>query len=623
MDEKASFDIEEVEHLENGCKYNISISFPMKWGFFEDVHFCVQRGNQVRGVPLKFKEKKNGRAYFETNSPVFLETWAMYKYFFSYKVGGFRRFLKEQNLFGDEAISYEEMYKMSVNFKVPEWAKGATMYHIFVDRFCHGSKEDVKELPRRTIHKDWHEDVVVGPDKDGIWNNDFFCGDIKGIISKLDYISSLGVDIIYLSPIVYSQSTHRYDTSDYEEVDPYAGTFDDLKELCDLAHKRNMKVVLDGVFNHTGNDSKYFNEYKNPIWNDGHGAINDENSPYRAFYKWYYNSSTNRMEPGYWWGFKTLPVCNGESKEWQDYIVGEGGVIDKWFSYGIDGLRLDVADELTDDFISKIRTAVHRNKEDGFIIGEVWKNPMYMGRSYVSSGKGLDSVMNYNFVGALIRYFRYGEVDTLVNKIKEIKSSYPKDVIDSCMNFTSTHDISRGINLFANDGKYFKYNGEWPWNLINEDHNFCRECNLSKEEYEKAKEIYMAYTYALAMMPGIFSVFYGDEVGIQGYGNLLNRKPFPWDNKDEGLLEFFRIIGGIKRRDAFLRTADISLKDVNPNYLVFERFKDDQRGLILVNRSPYEQDIILPKEYRDKEVSYSLKKSDKEHLSPYGGLYIK
>ncbi len=143
------------------------------------------------------------------------------------------------------------MFKMSVNFKVPEWAKGRMMYHIFVDRFNRGSNEPMKEMPRRHIHKSWDEPIVVEGDEQGIWNNDFYGGDLKGITQKLDYIESLGVEILYLSPIVYSQSTHRYDASDYEVVDPYAGTMEDLKELCDEAHKRGMKVVLDAVFNHT------------------------------------------------------------------------------------------------------------------------------------------------------------------------------------------------------------------------------------------------------------------------------------------------------------------------------------------------------------------------------------
>ena len=615
------FKIKETETFRNGCKYKITLKLPMSEGWFEDVYFCVQKGNQVIPFRLKHKENKNDYVYFETEQDIFLETRAIYKYYFSYKVDGFRRFVKENNIIGSDNILHDEMYKMSVNFKVPEWAKGKMMYHIFVDRFNRGSKEELKDMPRRHIHKSWDEPVVVQGDKDGIWNNDFYGGDLKGIIEKLDYIQSLGIDILYLSPIVYSQSTHRYDASDYEEVDPYAGTMDDLEELCKEAHKRGMKVVLDAVFNHTGSDSKYFNKFKNPEWNDGKGAFNDEKSPYVDFYRRHFDHNTGRMEFDYWWGFDNLPVCNGQGKEWQDYIYGENGVIDKWFSRGIDGLRLDVADELTDEFIEGIRTAVHRNKEDGFVLGEVWENPMYMGRSYIESGKGMDSVMNYNFIGALIRYFRYGEVEQLVNKLKEIRNSYPTDTINTLMNFTSTHDMTRGINLW--DASIFNYHGKWPWNLNNEDHKVAQQYNMSEEKYEEAKRIYQAYVFFLTFYPGILSVFAGDEIGVSGVGNLDNRKTMPWGKEDQELLDFFRQIGEIRKKEEFLHDAEFKVRDINVNYASFERIRDEERMLVVVNRTGNEQQFVIPKEYEGTECVYTLKKSKVDLLSPYGAVAMK
>ncbi len=456
-----NFKIEETEKLENGCKYKISLELPMKDGWFEDVYFCVQKGSQLIPIKLKHKENKDGIVYFETVEDIFLETRAIYKYYFSYKCDGFRRFIKENNEIGLDGIIPEEMYKMSVNFKAPNWAKVRMMYHIFVDRFNRGSSEPMKDMPRRHIHKEWDEPIVVCGDEDNIWNNDFYGGDLKGITEKLDYIQSLGVDVLYLSPIVYSQSTHRYDASDYEVVDPYAGTLEDLKELCDEAHKRGMKVVLDAVFNHTGSDSKYFNKYQNQEWIDNEndkGAYHDGNSKYSRFYRSHIGQDGKRYFD-YWWGFDTLPVCDGYSQDWKDYITGKDGIIDQWFSCGIDGLRLDVADELTDEFIELIRVAVHRNKKDGFILGEVWENPMYMGRGYIVSGKGMDSVMNYNFIKALIRYFRYGEADQLAAKIRECVLTYPTDTLNTAMNFTSTHDMTRGINLW--DHIIFNFYGKW------------------------------------------------------------------------------------------------------------------------------------------------------------------
>ena len=622
MAEGYNFKIRETEKLDNGCKYSISLELSMKDGWFEDVYFCVQRGWDLIPIKLKHKENKDGIVYFHTEEDIFLETRAIYKYYFSYKCDGFRRFIKENDVLGPEGIMHEEMYKMSVNFKAPDWAKGRMMYHIFIDRFNRGSSEPMKVMPRRHIHKDWNEPIVVCGDENNIWNNDFYGGDIKGIINKLDYIESLGVEILYLSPIVYSQSTHRYDASDYEVVDPYAGTMEDLKELCDEAHKRGMKVVLDAVFNHTGSDSKYFNRYQNKEWiekEQDRGAYYGGRK-YSKFYK------SHRGPDGmtyyhYWWGFDTLPVCNGDAKEWQEYITGKGGVIDLWFNQGVDGLRLDVADELTDYYIELIRKAVHRNKKDGFILGEVWENPMYMGRGYIENGIGMDTVMNYNFVKALIRYFRYGEADELARKIRECVNTYPTDTMNTAMNFTSTHDMTRGINLW--DPSIFNYHGKWPWNLLNEDHNVAQAYKLSVEQYEEAKKVYEAYVFFMTFYPGILSIFAGDEMGVQGIGNLDNRKPMPWDNMDEELLEFFREMGTIRKEETFMYDAAIRVRDINVNYAVFERIKDEDRMLVIVNRTGEEHSFVVPEEYRNSDKVYTLKKSKPGVMGPYGGIAIK
>ena len=623
------FRIEETEKLDNGCKYKVSLELPMKDGWFEDVYFCVHKGDQFIPIRLKHKENKDGIVYFETEEDIFLETRAIYKYYFSYKVDGFRRFIKKEDTVGPEGIALDEMFKMSVNFKVPEWAKGRMMYHIFVDRFNRGSSEPMKEMSRRHIHKSWDEPIVVEGDEQGIWNNDFYGGDLKGITQKLDYIESLGVEILYLSPIVYSQSTHRYDASDYEMVDPYAGTMEDLKELCDEAHKRGMKVVLDAVFNHTGSDSKYFNKYQNEEWIESEhdkGAYHDSESKYSKFYKKVYGAD-GKIYQKYWWGFDTLPVCDGQSLEWQEYITGVGGVIDKWFACGIDGLRLDVADELTDYYIELIRQAVHRNKEDGFILGEVWENPMYTRdeygnkRTYIESGKGMDTVMNYNFIKALIRYFRYGESNELAGKIKECRDSYPEDTFYTAMNFTSTHDMTRGVSLW--DSAIFNYHGKWPWNLNNEDHKWAQSYKMSPEQLEEAKNILQAYVFFLTFYPGILSVFAGDEMGVPGVGNLDNRKTMPWNNPDEMLIDFFKTMGAIRKEETFMHTADMRVRNINPNYAAFERIKDEERILVVVNRTGEEQQFIVPEEYKEAKKVYSLKKSKTGQLGPYGGVAMK
>lgn len=609
---KINFEIKEIDAINDKTTYKISIKVPFSIGWIEKMTFNLETDNQKKSYKMKHIKNENSFVYFETE--ITLPTRAIYYYYFTFEANNNIIYFKNKNKDKIKSITKEDMYKMSVNFKVPDWTKGKIMYHIFVDRF--NSSATPKEMKDRIIHKSWNEDIIIGPDEKGRWNIDFYGGNLKGIIDKLDYISSLGVSIIYLSPIFWSQSSHRYDTADYKKVDPYAGTNDDLKKLCDKAHQKGIKIIIDAVFNHTGNDSKYFNEYGNF---KEEGAYQSEDSKYYPFYRKYYQNDEKHFD--YWWGMKNLPVCDGNSKEWQNYIYGEGGVIDLWFSYGIDGLRLDVADELTDEFIEGVRKAVKRNKKDGFILGEVWENPMKMNRNYLVSGKAMDSVMNYQLVDALIRYYKYADTNILKKVISQILIEYPIDTINSLMNFTSTHDITRAINIFGTDE--FKYDGKWVWDLKNNDRNYQKNYKMTPKEYNLGKKIYTSYVYALTFFPGILSIFYGDEIGMQGMGNLANRRPFSWDNIDNQLLDFFKMIGTIRKKEKFLETADFELIDINDEYFVFKRKNDFEELLAYISRSDYSVDIEIPDEYKNLNILYELSGSNKEKLAAYGGLVLK
>ena len=614
MSSEFLYSITPVEKHDNGNKYLINVEVPLDRYWYDDMYIVIEKCNEKIPVKLNHKENRDGKIYFE--GEVFLDTRAIYRYYFSYYKDGKLCFHKKKDIVKHNPIR-DEMFKMSVNYDVPDWAKGKVMYHIFVDRFNRGSSEKMVPMDRRNIHEDWNESMQIGPDKDGIWNNDFYGGNLKGIIDKLDYIESLGVSILYLSPIVWSQSNHRYDTSDYEKVDPYAGVNEDLKLLCDEAHKRGMKVVLDAVFNHTGSDSKYFNKFGNF---DEVGAYQSNDSKYSSFFRKHYHNGKEYFD--YWWGFDNLPECNGYSPEWREYILGKGGVIDLWFSLGIDGLRLDVADELTDDFIEGIRTAVKRNKEDGFILGEVWKNPMRMGRGYIESGRGMDSVMNYPLVDALLRYFKYGDVHKLSYIINDMLNEYPEETIYALMNFTSTHDISRALNMLGCESEFSPYK-EWYWDPVDNSHEHCKDYKMSKEDLIRAKEIYKAYISALAFLPGNLSIFYGDEVGIEGLGNLANRKTFPWGEEDSDLVEFFTSIGKVRVNNKFLEQADLNVFKINRDYFMFERVNGEDKVLFAVNRTDNDVDFKVPDEYSDGEDVYVFKKSRKGHLGPYGSVAIK
>lgn len=599
---------------EDGNLYKVTAQIPTRLGWIDDVKFILDFDFPHQESNLNFIKEEDGNAIFETE--VFLPTRAIYLYYLSCKINGNLIYLKNKNNSNLNQINSDECFKISVNFDVSDWAKGAVMYHIFVDRFNRGSDKPMENMPRRNIHHSWDEEMLIGPDENGIWNNDFYGGDLKGIENSLEYLKSLGVDILYLSPIVQSQSNHRYDAADYENVDPYAGSNEDLRQLCNKAHELNMKVVLDAVFNHTGNDSKYFNEYGTY---PEIGAYQSTGSKYTPFFRKHIENGQIKYD--YWWGMRNLPECDGNSKQWIDYITGESGIIDKWFDLGIDGLRLDVADELTDNFIKQIRKAVKRNKQDGFIIGEVWKNPMRMNRDYIYSGTEMDSVMNYVFIDALIRYFKYADVDKLKTITKDILTEYPDDTIKTLMNFTSTHDITRAINIFSSND--FNYYGEWAWDLNTNDNNWCKNHTLSKEQYEYGKKIYEAYVFALNFLPGILSIFYGDEIGLEGMGNLSNRKPFPKTGHDLELKDFFKSMGQIRKEEPFLKTAETEIKEINDKFFTYERYNGQDRILVAVNRSGEEADFTVPKIYQTSSKVYTLKKSKPGYLTPHGAVAIK
>ena len=610
--QQISHHIEKIEEKENSEVFNVSIRISFSLGWIENVKFAVSVYNQKRVYQLNYLKSENDYAIFEVN--VEITKTAICYYYFSFYANGIFSYYKKSNITGNNSITKEEYWKLSVGFNVPEWAKGANMYHIFVDRFYKSSKNILLPMPRRTIHENWNEPPILGPDENGIWNADFYGGDLIGIKEKIPYLKSLSIDIIYLSPICLSQSNHRYDTADYENVDPYVGTNEDLKDLCDELHKNGMKLILDAVFNHTGDDSKYFNKLGTyPTV----GAYQSQDSPFFDFYvrRWF----QGEQDFSYWWGLENLPECDSNSNHWREYIFGENGVIDKWFALGIDGLRLDVADCLSDEFIEGIVSAVKRNKKDGLVIGEVWKNPMRMNRSYISSGKGMHSVMNYLLVDALIRYYKYTDISKLDNTIQEIMNEYPEGTIQTMMNFTSTHDISRLIEFFSTNS--FQEYGEWSWDLLNSDLGWISSHKLTPCEYDYGKITLKSYITVLAFFPGIFSIFYGDEVGHEGIGNLANRGPFPWHSADFDLLQFFQKICFIRKKETFLKTADLKILELNANYISYERYDGENSIIVIASRTHHV--VNLDQQFDSYEIIFNLPNCSKSELSPYGALVLK
>lgn len=606
-----------IDKYPDGETLKIIVELPMQFGWFERVRLNIVNAgsfdlNSVQyDIPHSRNDEYTGYAIFETE--IYLTTSALYYYYFSYDCNGQHLRLKKKDLTGNSSVTKQECFKLSVNFSAPDWAKGATMYHIFVDRFCKDSSLNVTPIPGRTFN-DWDDKPVLGPNENGDWNVDFYGGNLLGIISKLDYIKSLGCTIIFLSPILYGQSNHLYDTIDYTLVDPYLGSKEDLEKLCFEAHKLGMYIVLDGVYNHTGNRSKYFDQFDEY----GGGAYNHEDSPYRLFYKKTWHNSESCFS--FWWGQPTLPECDTNAPEWQNYITAPTGIIDQLFACGIDGIRLDVPDELYDSMIYKIFKAIIRNKSDGFLFGEVWKNPMRMNRGYISSGNGMHSVMNYFLIDALIRFYKYNDIFKLKDVINQILTEYPIDTLLTMMNFTSTHDISRLIEIFACN--VFNPQGEWAWDMnYSNTSEFIKSHTLSEKEYNYGKTVLKSYIVALAFFPGIFSIFYGDEVGVQGLHNLANRTSFPWGKEDTDLLAYFKSLIHTRNSYEFLKYADCEVCKISEKYFCFERILGNEKILVFASRSHHVSEISVSEGY---EIIFKNDNAcSKSILPPYGALVLK
>lgn len=606
-------------------KYVINLKISEDYGFIDEAKIIInqQNGSNEREINMEYISSEDKYSIFSCIVP--FKRVGLYYFCISLKINNDVICIKNDTKNKCACITNEDKPYWTVtvyedDFEIPDWAKGKIMYQIFPDRFCKSDNYIPIPLEGR-ITRNWGDMPEWDLDNNGkIHNNDFFMGNIQGIIEKLDYIKDLGVEIIYLNPIFLSRSNHRYDTADYEKIDPYLGTNEDFKNLCKKAHEKGIRIILDGVLNHTGNDSKYFNEFKKY---DTVGAIEGIKSP---FYNWYKKNEKGNFE--YWWGFKNLPVCDGNNEEWQEFVYGEKGLIDKWFAFGIDGLRLDVSDELTDEFIENIRKAVKRNKKDGFIIGEVWENAItkesYGKQRRYLLGKGLDSVMNYPFTNAILKYVRFGNYETFTETIQEILTQYPEEVISSLMNSLSTHDITRAMTTLVGDGIQ-EQNDYWVWDVpYTRDWQFSKDV-LSKEKYAKAKKLLRIATVIQYFLPGNPCIYYGDEAGLYGYRDPFNRKCFPWDNIDQELHDFYVELGQVRKELTFLAEAEFKILEINEDICTFERKYYDSskekiiRVLISVNRTDKNIELNIPKDYENSRIIYAQNAKENE-VFEYGIL---
>lgn len=470
------------------------------------------------------------------------------------------------------------------NFKTPDFLKGGIIYQIFPDRFYNsGTKK--KDVPSVRVIREWGEEPYWREeDMNGIWNNDFFGGDLKGIEEKLPYIADLGVNCIYINPIFEAHSNHRYDTADYEKIDPLAGCEDDLKNLCKTAkEKYGISVILDGVFSHTGCDSKYFNMYNRY---NNLGAYNSRQSPYFSWYKFIDYPNDYHA----WWGIKLLPEIIEEDESYREYICGKNGILRKWLRCGISGWRLDVADELPDIFLDDLRKAVKAEDENAIIIGEVWEDATnkfaYGERRRYLLGNQLDSVMNYPFADAVLNFVRFGNGEFFFDSVMNIVENYPPQVLNVLMNHIGTHDTERAITRLAGP------NNEGRGRHWQNEHN-----KLSEYDYLKGISMMKMASLVQFTLPGVPSIYYGDEIGMQGMKDPFNRACMHWDNMNEELLKWYQRLGQIRRGSKAFKDGEIIPVFCSGSAIAYKRENAENTVLVAVNNGENKTDIYVGEEW--------------------------
>ena len=515
-------------------------------------------------------------------------------YFYRFEIDTWRGTLGITSRFGGESGIDEfgapegECWQLTVfesQYQIPDWLSGGIMYQIFPDRFYRSGTTKYNVPQDRYLHQRWGSQPEWRPNHQGeITNSDYFGGDLEGIIQKLDYLQSLGITCIYLNPIFEAHSNHRYDTADYTKVDPLLGSKEDFKRLCKEANKRGIHIMLDGVFNHTGSDSIYFNRkgrYQTL------GAYQSQESPYYDWYQFYQWPEQYAC----WWNFETLPNVNEANETYNAYINGTDGVIQTWLKAGADGWRLDVADELPDLFLDDITKAAKQVKPTSMILGEVWEdasNKMAYGqrRRYLL-GKQWDSVMNYPFREAIIGFLTGKNPAEMMELIMTVLEHYPPGAIHLLMNHIGTHDTERILTVLGGEP------------LNGRDREWQSRTKLSQEQRSRGLALLKLASLMQYTLPGIPCVYYGDEAGMEGYRDPFNRGCFPWGHEDAELVNWYRSLGKIRHSCEVLKQGTLEPYYADDDCFVYVRSDEavGQKLLVAVNRTAQRKQLCMVQEW--------------------------
>ncbi len=572
-----------------GTVIKYTVRLPRRLGAAAVVVRLWRDGESPKDIPLTFLDTQNGEDVYEWSLETVAlcenQNFGLFYYYFLFVRG-------QDTLFSDSINNVDfclteqqgRPFRLLVHtpdFKTPNWFWGGVMYHIFVDRFCRG--EGYAPLRKgATLETDWDNGIPQFAPYPGapLANDRFFGGNLWGVIEKLDYLKSLGVTVLYLSPIFEAASNHKYDTGDYEQVDAAFGGEEALNALIARAKEHDIRIILEGVFNHRGDDSRYFNRYGRY---DTLGAYQSPDSPWADWYS--FEKFPDKYEC--WWGIDILPRIASHLPSIRAYLAGPDGIAAARLRQGIAGWRLDVADELSDEFLDELRTSLHASgKEQPLIIGEVWENAAdkmaYGRRRRYFAGQQLDSVMNYPIRNAIISFVRDGDAPALYDVLTELYGSYPLCVSHSLMNLLGTHDTERILTVLGDaslgDGKS---NAE------------LSTARLSQSDRDDALErLKIAFTLLYTVF-GVPSVFYGDEAGLEGYRDPFCRRPYPWGQEQADLVSHVRFLGQLRAQNAVLTDGSFRVVDKREHLLAYERQRGKDRLLIVANMDDHAAEYHL------------------------------
>lgn len=505
-------------------------------------------------TPVPYPMKKTDEQTYHVQ--VTIGTSGLYHYYFEIKQSNQISYYQEalggegelvtsnQNLAQYQLTCYDE--------EVPQvdWYQDGIVYQIFPDRFNNGNPHgEILGKKKNSFIYATEEDTpfYVKDEKGDVVRWDFFGGNLKGIEQKIPYLKKLGVTIVYLNPIFWAESSHRYDTNDFMKIDPMLGTEVDFISLVHALHKNGMYLILDGVFNHVGDHSHYFQE-----------AIKSKANPY---YSWFYFTNYP-TEYDSWWGITNLPKVNKANPGYQNLIYGEDGVLVKWTSLGVDGWRLDIADELPMEFLRQIRRRLSA-LDCQVLIGEVWEDASHKYvnnelRTY-TSGDNLTGTMNYplrNFILEILRSQDHEEAMRIIDRYLRIVEDYPAAFLKNCLNNIGTHDTAR-----------------------------------IKNELGENEDLVALALAIMMMLPGVPCIYYGDEAGLSGGKDPQNRAYFPWNRESAKLEQITQLWCRRRRKNRLLVDGRIGIISTTQNLTAIVRYDTKEVNLFWFNKTESEHQL--------------------------------